>query len=257
MTLGEAFSLKTKSIEIGTLFNMKLRLLCFAIVSMLLACDNFSDDVLPTLNVRFETGQDIPFIINPSELVDAKVDNVNVVSDPMDGMLQLLSAEGFLRYTPPTGLSNGEDAFEISTQAIDGSLRQIAVSIRINNNTCGYESIFDFVQLSRNESKVVDLFANDFFCNGPLNLTETAFRQTVITSNFEDLNWVSFTLNEAQNEASLALNAPDATGIAKIIYEIGINLKDGYEKFFAGGTTINPEAFEDYIISEVTIEVID
>ena len=255
--MGEAFSLKTKSIEVGTLFNMKFRLLFFALAWTLLACDNFSNDVLPTLNVRFETGQDIPFIINPSELVNGKVNTVNVLSDPMDGTLQLLSAEGFLRYTPPAGLSNGEDAFEISTQATDGSLRQIAVSIRINGNTCGYESIFDFVQLSRNESKVVDLFANDFFCNGPINLTETAFRKTVITSNFEDLNWVSFTLDEVQNEANLALDAPNVTGIAKIIYEIGINLKDGYEKFFAGGTTINPEAFENYIISEVTIEVID
>lgn len=236
---------------------MKIRLLLTVLCCILFACDNFSEDVLPTLNVQFETGQDIPFIINPSEIVSGKVNEVSVTTNPMDGMIELLSTEGFLRYTPPAGLGNGEDAFEISTQTAGGSTRQIAVSIRINDNTCGYESIFDFVQLRRNESRVIDLFSNDFFCNGPINLTETAFRQTVITSDFDDLNWVSFTLDEAQNEANLALDAPNVSGIAKIIYEIGTNLKDGYDKFFAGGTTINPEAFEDYIISEVTIEVID
>lgn len=236
---------------------MKIRLLILALACSLWACDNFSEDVLPTLNVEFETGQDIPFIINPSELVDGKVNGVSIVTDPSGGMLEVLATQGFLRYTPPTGLNSGDDSFEISTSAADGSQRQIAVSVRVSSNTCGYESIFDFVHLRRNESKVIDLFDNDFFCNGPLNLIETAFQKTVITSDFDDLNWVLFTLDEAQNEARLALDAPNVRGIAKIIYEIGANLKDGYEKFFAGGTTINPEAFEDYIISEVTIEVID
>ena len=229
-------------------------LLVFLAVS---ACDQFSEDVLPPIEVTFETGQEIPFVINPAKFIRKEVSSIGLSIQPATGSVELISNKGFLRYVPATGISDSQDTFSMEIVAVDGSSRQVDVTVEVTDNTCLYESIFDFVALTRSESKSVDLFANDFFCNGHPDIRTGTFQQTVITSDFEDLDWAALVLDESSDEARLEVNAPSTLGIAKIIYEIGINLKNGYEVFFAGSTTINPEAFETYFISEVTIEVRD
>lgn len=236
---------------------MRIKLFFLLLALAFSACDNFSEDVLPPIQVSFETGEDIPFVINPAELIRKEVSAISLGKQPETGSVELISNKGFLRYIPALGVTGSEDTFSMEVIAVDGTSRQVDAQVEVTGNTCSYEAIFDFVALTRGESKSVDLFANDFFCNGRPDIRSSTFQQTIITSDFEDLNWVSLVLDESTDEARLGVEAPSTLGIAKIIYEIGINLKSGYDEFFAGSTTINPEAFEAYFISEVTIEVRD
>jgi hypothetical protein len=252
---------------------MKMKItLFFGLVLSVLACDSATDDVHPILEVEFETGPNLPFIINPDQLIGNTASEVAFSDLPNRGMTSGLVQGSFLKYIPDADFTGGEDKFDITLKDADGVARKVGVTVKVTDNSCNYGPAFDNVRVKTGESDRINLLANDFFCGG-LPVPNDALGNNgavgiyLVSSDYGNTNfndYLSISLDLANDKVEMTLNAPSTPDIIRIIYEVGMVIKPAYLKNFPvsfdylkeeGG--LIPQAFEYYMVSEATIEFFD
>lgn len=231
-----------------------------------LACNKSSDDVRPTIDVQFETGPDIPFIINPDVLIGTASNGQDFIVSPTRGSADVVADGKFMRYRPGIDFLEGEDQFELKVRDLEGNLKNVNVTVRVTDNPCNYNPAFDSLFVSTGESREIDLLANDFFCgqfpqHDPFAVgTQAAVSLQSVSSTYVGslLDSLDVALSTINNEAKLTVNAPNDPGEIRLIYEIGFVAKPGFRfdnKWQKPGGGLLPQAFEYYLTSEATIRI--
>ncbi|NVK34921.1 MAG: hypothetical protein HWE23_10605 [Rhodobacteraceae bacterium] len=253
---------------------MKTKIILFLMAaSVAFSCDKATKDVKPNLEAEFETGPDRPFIINPDQLAGDLISGLSLEQLPFRGETENLLNGKFLKYTPDNDFLEGEDHFDLKVKDASGKERTIEVKVVVSDNACNYGPAFDYVQVKAGESTQRDLLANDFFCGG-LPKTDnvlgptgavaiTLVSMTYDHNNFTD--YVNITLDLIDDGVvAMNIDAPSTPGEIKIIYEVGLLIKEEYLKGFPSehnylkeGGGLKPMAYEYYMVSEAIIEIKD
>lgn len=251
---------------------MKAKLLSFlALVFLVLACNNATDDVHPILEIKLETGPNIPFLINPDALIGRSADDLQLIASPARGIADDLVEGKFLKYTPGVDFEEGEDHFDLNIKDADGNEQLVNVVVKVTSNTCNYGPAFDHIQVRTGESITEDLLANDFFCGQIPTFSNPLFPSGAISFHLVSSDYANGlgdyfegTLDLFNNKMDATIHAPDTPGIIKIIYEVGLDVRPEFRggipsspDFLKEGGGLIPRAFEHYLVAEATIEIID
>ncbi|MCE7991605.1 MAG: hypothetical protein HEP71_06480 [Roseivirga sp.] len=242
-----------------------------ALLFLVLSCNNATDDVHPISEIKLETGPNIPFLINPDELIGRSASDLQFVQNPGRGITDDLVEGRFLKYTPGTDFDEGEDRFDLNIKDTDGNEHLVNVVVKVTDNPCNYGPSFDHIQVRAGESITEDLLANDFFCgqiptfSNPMSPSGAVSFHLVSSDYANGLgDYFGANLDLFNNQVDATINAPDTPGIIKIIYEVGFDIKPEYMRNFPTsfdylkeGGGLMPKAFEHYMVAEATIEIID
>ena len=233
---------------------MKKKLLILSLAIAAISCDNAKDDIRPVIDVTYVTGANLPFIINPAQFTENSTSG-SIVTYASQGVSEELLDKRFIRYTPSPNFQEGEDQFTMTVEGPNQGPVDVRVTTEVNDNSCDYGPVFDFIQVKKGETVTIDLLANDFFC-GQEYPGSGGISNYELKSDFDNSDFVEFHIGGGgSSRANMIIRAPETTGTVTFIYEVGLGIIDDSVPNSPVG--LNPSRYDVYLIAQATIEIVD
>lgn len=211
-------------------------LFAIVILSVFTQCDIAQKDQRPVTlkeeNLNYLTVSQLPTIIRLEEGIKiSSASNVEIETTANKGSLEFISDGKFLKYTPNSDFTTGSDEFvlKVNDASADFTKKSSIKITMLQRTGCGQGGVFSYAKIKAGESLVVDLLANDLFCDWNGKGNSIGIREIPI-QNFEGAEIrgsTSGVTGTGKPSIMLHYTPPNGfTGKVEFTYEICIDFAD-------------------------------